>query len=397
MKIELSTLLPLFGPGLALLLGCPPQLHDPAPLPDCVPSEAAFELSTLPILEEKCASCHGSTPQFGAPSSLLDYDTLVEGPEGERLVDKIVQHLSDNTMPPAGSPGPNHNEYDTLIGWASCGLVHPDYGDGLIASQPVWEAPEGAPPGSQPIELTAGNHFVGLDAIDDYQFFTFGGLVAEDLFIQRIEPIVDESRVLHHITLNRMSDFGYLYAWAPGTGAIQFPDGGLRIRPSEFYVLGIHYNNGAGVQDAYDSSGVRLWLGPTEGTEWGMAAPSTWDIQVPPGEVAEATDTCSIQEDFELIAGMPHMHEIGSEFSHVLRRPDGSEETLIELSGWSFELQYFYSMPTLVRAGDELVLTCTYDNPGEQTVYAGEGTSDEMCFNFMYVTPPSGGSECGGL
>lgn len=376
----------LFG-----LLGCPAVDE---PTPDCVPNEAAYEANVRPILEETCASCHGPTPDFGAPVSLMEYAPLIEGAEGERTVDRMVALLSDNSMPPEGQPRPDHNQYDTLVGWASCGLAHPDYALGLQADQPVWDAPADPPAGTEPIELTAGDHPVGLDDIDDYQYFAFSNLVGEDRFIRRIEPIIDESRVLHHITVNLISDFRYLYTWAPGTGAIEFPDGGIRIRPDDSYVVGIHYNNGAGVENARDSSGVRMWLGPTEGTEWGMAAPTTWDISVPAGETAEASSTCTPGLDFEILAGMPHMHEIGSELRHVLRRPDGSEESIIDLTGWSFESQFFYEMSTSVRVGDELELTCTFVNDKEHDVHAGEGTTDEMCFNFIFVTPPEASLAC---
>ena len=98
--------------------------------------------------------------------------------------------------------------------------------------------------------------------------------------------------------------------------------------------------------------------------------------------------------DYQILAGMPHMHEIGSAFRHEITRVDGSQETLIALNGWSFELQYFYDMNTMIKAGDVLDLTCTFDNYKDYWVSAGGGTTDEMCFNFMYVTPPAAGGEC---
>ncbi|MEO1273788.1 MAG: hypothetical protein AAFX99_37405, partial [Myxococcota bacterium] len=91
---------------------------------------------------------------------------------------------------------------------------------------------------------------------------------------------------------------------------------------------------------------------------------------------------------------MPHMHEIGDAFEQLIRRSDGSEEELINLTGWAFELQLYYDTPTMLEPGDQLITRCTYDNPYDFTVTAGDGTGDEMCFNFMYVTPPPSERYC---
>ncbi|MEZ4237883.1 MAG: hypothetical protein R3F59_17390 [Myxococcota bacterium] len=360
----------------------------------CVPTRDAFEANALPAIEANCTTCHGATPQFGAPYSLLDYDALVAGTEPDRIVDKMVLALTDGAMPPATQPDLSHNDLDTLVGWASCGLVHPDPGDGLVANRDVWQAPVDPPAGATAVNLSANGHYVGPNDIDDYQYFTFRNLVDHDMFIRRIEAVIDESRVVHHITLNHLIGYDYLYTWAPGTGAIEFPDGGIRLSPNETLVMNIHYNNGAGIPDVYDSSGLRLWVDEPVGTEWGMASPAVYNIDVPPGQVAPATDTCRATRDYEILAAMPHMHEIGSEFHHTIERSDGTVESLIDLTGWSFEAQYFYEMPVTVHSGDLLTLTCVFDNPGSQTVHFGEGTSDEMCFDFMYVTPPEAAFQC---
>jgi hypothetical protein len=359
----------------------------------CVPSQTAFEDNALPAIERNCALCHGAQPDFGAPYSLLDYDALIAG-DGDRIVDKMADVLMARTMPPQSQGLMPHSDLDTLVAWSSCGLLHPDPSDGLEASRPVWEAPADPPAGAINVDLSANGDYVGPDAIDDYRYYFFRNLVEEDMFIRRMEAVIDDSRVVHHITLNHALGFDYLYTWAPGTGAIEFPDGGIRLTPNETLVMNIHYNNGAGIEDVYDSSGIRLWVDTPSGTEWGMAAPSVYDIEVPPNSTAEATDTCTATRDFQIIAGMPHMHEIGSEFKHVLTRGDGTEETIIELTGWSFEAQYFYDMPVTVNSGDTLTLTCTFDNPGDSTVTWGEGTSDEMCFDFIYVTPPEAAFQC---
>jgi hypothetical protein len=56
---------------------------------------------------------------------------------------------------------------------------------------------------------------------------------------------------------------------------------------------------------------------------------------------------------------------------------------------FDFESQRMYlnDQEVVVQPGDSLETTCWYDNPGGQNVGFGEGTSDEMCFNFVLAYP----------
>ena len=75
-------------------------------------------------------------------------------------------------------------------------------------------------------------------------------------------------------------------------------------------------------------------------------------------------------------------------------RADGTEVPFIHLAGWSFEAQLIYDPPLVLRPGDTLRTTCVFDNPHEETVRSGPRTTDEMCFNFLYATPPPSGQFC---
>ena len=306
----------------------------------------------------------------------------------------MVSKLAAGTMPPAASPQLTHIELDTLLSWASCGEVHAPPPTGLQANRAVWEAGPTPPANTTAIDVTAANEFIDVTVRDDYRNFNFTNLVASTKYIQRIEPVIDESRVLHHMTFTYGGGFPYVYAWAPGTGAIEFPNGGIALAPGDSFRLQIHYNNTAGIVDAYDSSGVRLWVGDQVGTAYGMMSPVSWNISVPPQSEGFATQECTVTMDFDILAGFPHMHETGDSFTHEVVRADGSVENLIDLTGWSFDSQYFYAMPVHINSGDVLRMTCRYYNPGDTTVKAGLATSDEMCFDFMVVTPAEAAGQC---
>jgi hypothetical protein len=91
----------------------------------------------------------------------------------------------------------------------------------------------------------------------------------------------------------------------------------------------------------------------------------------------------------KLWGAFPHMHELGRRI--VLERtPSGSDESecLVSVPEWDFEWQgaYFFREPVPVTLGDRLTLRCVYDNPTSDPVFWGEGTEDEMCVSFLYLS-----------
>jgi len=403
------------GGGLWLALwtaGCgetvgPPVAADAGA--ECAPDRAVFESDIRPRLENYCGSCHGDVVQYGAPASLLDVDALhAPRADGSRLVNLIADRIVDGSMPPVGMPRLPDADAQALVAWASCGAQTAPAATGLRATAPVFLSPGRGPEGLATIDLGATEHPVGADVRDAYRCFVFEPSITEDRFVRRFEMIYDETRVLHHLVLLRdpeknapLGEFDcidgtgmpagseYLYAWAPGTGAFQFPEGGLRVRPGDRFLVQIHYNNGAAIPDVRDSSGVRLYLDAPVGTEYGMIAVGPLEFEVPARGTATTTSRCTFDTASTVLAGMPHMHEKGSAFLQETQRAGAMRrEPVVRLDGWSFETQLFYELPVTLAPGDSLVTSCTFDNPGSETVRTGPRTSDEMCFNFMYVTPP---------
>lgn len=376
----------------------------------CTPDPERWEREIAPLVATHCGTCHGEEPSFGASVGLTDYERLTEGGHGERLSDRMAARLAAGSMPPVGMPRPPDDHAQAIADWASCGEVTVPPGAGLKSSAPIFLAPDEPPPGLAHVDLTAPEWEVGPDVLDLYQCFVFDAPVDSPRFIRRFEMIVDESRVLHHLVFLRDTELNapdepfvchgmpegsdYLHAWAPGQGAVEFPEGGLRVEPGERFVMQIHYNNGAGVSGVRDSSGVRLYLAPPGGTEYGMLAVGPLSFVIPPRSEAEADSECTLSDRTSVIAGMPHMHEIGSACHQHVLRASGVREPLIELSGWSFETQVFYSTPVTFEPGDRLYTRCTWDNPFDHEVESGVRTSDEMCFNFMFVTPPPARRYC---
>ena len=94
------------------------------------------------------------------------------------------------------------------------------------------------------------------------------------------------------------------------------------------------------------------------------------------------------------------MHRLGASSRLVLEREGGSEETLLSIPRWDFDLQraYFFESPLAFHSGDRLSLECRYDNSARKQpllngvrrqsrdVTWGERSSDEMCVGSLYIT-----------
>jgi hypothetical protein len=377
----------------------------------CTPDRATFDEEVKPLVESYCGSCHGETPSFGAPMSLLSYDDLVSDGGTGRIVDHIVTRLDDASMPPVGMPRPPPEVTQAIMSWASCGQKNAPDSEGLISTAPPYLSPEEPPAGLEQVDLLANGFALGVDELDRYRCFVFDVAEGEDKFIRRFETVIDDSRVVHHIVLLRdaegsapATDYDclggmplgseYLYAWAPGQGAFQFPEGGLRMKAGERFVMQIHYNNGSHVEDVSDDSGVKLYVGPAEGTEYGQVAVGALDFDLPPNKSTDVKSSCEILEPTQVLAGMPHMHRLGDSFDQKIVRASGDSESVIVIHGWEFETQLYYSLPVELAPGDRLETTCRFMNSTSSTVESGPLTDEEMCFNFMYVTPPPPSRYC---
>ena len=387
---------------------------DAAP-PSCVPDRAAWDTSVKSQVEQFCGACHGGLmPQYGAPGGFDDYDALLAPSAthpGARLVDRVAARAADGTMPPTTWPRPADDILASIVSWASCGAVTPNPREGLVASAPVFVAPPEAPADLPFFDLEANDYALAADALDDYRCFTLTAPVDGPRFIKRFEVKLEDPRIVHHVVLlrdvERLAPEGnyscfdmpegsdYLYAWAPGQDALEFPEGGLRVEPGDRYVLQIHYNNALGLPDVADNSGVRIFHGPAEGTEYGMVAIGPIAFSLPGRAQTDVQGYCALSEATTLLAGMPHMHTLGSTFRQTVLHADGTSTPLIELSGWDFEAQLFYSTPVTLAPGDRIETVCGFENEGN-LVQSGARTQDEMCFNFAYVTPPPTTRYCDG-
>lgn len=389
-----------------------PESGEPEAAADCTPDAAAWA-DVAPQVSTFCGECHGETPQFGAATTLTDYDALLAGADGARLVDKMAARLGDGTMPPAARPQPDSMARKAMLDWATCednAEIMPNPG-GIGADRPILDAPDEPPAGTDFFDLRAPDFVVERDWDNRYECFTFEVPTTETRYIKRIDTLIGDARVLHHTVLipgggrapgehgrcGSDNPLNLIYGWAPGQGALHFEEGGMRLEPGTKLTVQVHYNNSARHADVRDDSGVRIYHGPVDGPEISMLAFGPLDFELPAGQVTETTGYCRLPQDTRIIASFPHMHEVGSGFEQVVIRDGETEaeaESIIELDGWNFDAQYIYETPVELAAGDLVRTTCRFGNDTGRMVRSGPNTEDEMCFNFAYVSPPLPNNYC---
>jgi hypothetical protein len=226
--------------------------------------------------------------------------------------------------------------------------------------------------------------------------------------VTALAPLIDNATIVHHMLLFSSptpfsttpqvcsgSNMGQLVGvWAPGGGALELPaEAGYPLEGTAHFILQIHYSNLMGLAGQKDSSGYQLCtteqLRPNDAD---ILAFGTWTINVPAQSSADITCDLTVPALSETrygIAGMPHMHKLGTAISTTLLPAGGGAPVdLGTAEPWNFDSQAWTMLGnTAVKAGDTVRTRCAWDNPTSQDVHFGEQTSDEMCFGFLMYYP----------
>ncbi len=372
-------------------------------------SSPTFYRDVLPLVQTHCAGCHYQGGIGG--SDLSDYDTAFG------LRDAIVSKTAAGEMPP-WPPDPNCQafvgarfissaEKSLLKKWRDTGAY-----SGMSSDAPSpMPTPAPTPAPSVVMHPDAPFSYSGSSADHDlYECFWMDPNIADSdtkIFTKAsIEP--GNQKIVHHVIMYRETTCSqpigtqarcssmppsaeFMFAWVPGTQPTQFPDGvGMQLGGKDCLIMQVHYNNHNG--GGTDLTKANIWY-DTTGSVSDIAHvvwTGTTAINLPPHSTNDsATGTCSISADSRVIGTAPHMHTLGTTFVTNLHH-SGATSCMIHIPHWDFSWQgaYIYKSPISLTAGDTLTTTCTWDNPKSTPVTFGEGTDNEMCFNFLYVVGP---------
>jgi len=304
-------------------------------------------------------------------------------------------------------------EIATFAAWAAAGAPPGD----LARTPPLPAAPAGLD--RIDVTLDPGVAYTPNDTLsDDYRCFLVDPGIAENAYVVAYDVIPGDARVVHHAIvyqpttdeesllaedLDAAEDgLGYtcfgasgveanpIVIWAPGGSVVTMPTGtGLPLAPRKL-ILQVHYNLEAGAFP--DRTVVRLKTEPLVGLP-GMYQPiADLDLIVLPGQdnvVSTRTITVDPPVGSATVYGVaPHMHTLGKTL-RLDARVGSRDQCLVNVDRWDFHWQnmWWYESPIRATGVSAFTLSCGYDTSDRSEVITwGEGTRDEMCLVYLYVT-----------
>lgn len=368
------------------------------------------------ILKNNCNDCHGETPKFGAPMSLVRAaDFLKRTMDGSQTVgEALIKRINDDArpMPPAPKDRLPASDRSTITSWiqggakpSACNSVGPGPGPGM-GGPTAPDAPDPVGPGIKCYDIkarsTSGGKYSVPNTPDMYHCFSYAPpWGSQKVHLISWRPLIDNERVIHHwllyneaspVTDNTSSDCvgahpnaQLVAGWAPGGGGNVLPDGVGQDVAGAGFTLETHYNN-TGTAPEPDASGVHLCV-TTElrKEEAGVHWLGTELILLPAGGQATGICTPKATTPVTILSSIPHMHLQGRHMTTTINRANGTKETLLD-KPFDFNTQIGYATPAVIMPGDTLTTTCTYGGPAT----FGEGTKQEMCYNFVLAYPNGG-------
>ena len=396
---------------------------NPPPTPDNGPAQVSYYKDVAPLLSKNCVMCH--QPGGMAPFALDTYT------EAARFANAIRDSTATHRMPPF-LPDVNascealrevrvltEDEIKLLATWVEQGIA------------------EGTPPPTPPstptlpvlpqedARLVLAEAYTPVGSTeypqDDYRCFVVDPGITSDQFLTAYQVLPGNQAMVHHViayALNTdaaeaaalaadqtdptlgyacfggsqvdVGDAPMVGGWAPGVPITQFPAGtGVRLAASRKMVLQIHYNLTT-VQGA-DQTAVALQFADEAVTEANILPLAAPDMILPPGQAVTTIEANSpvIPIPYEIHGVFPHMHTLGTTLTVEKRGAADASQCLVTIPRWDFNWQefFFFANPIPMSASDTARLTCSYDTTSRTSpVQWGEGTQDEMCLNFFYVT-----------
>ncbi len=412
----------LHGTRVLLLLACSSPPASPAADPP------TWHADVAPIVTRNCTGCH--VEGGNAPVPLTSYA------EAAAWKDAIASAVERRTMPPWGASPGCHTyqgdrsltdaEIDTIVAWAEGGAPEGDAADAVV-TEPIAE------PVLDSVDLTLEmpEAYTPTASPDDYRCFLLDWPLTERAYVTGFQVNPGNNGTVHHaipflVASDRVEAYraldeadpapGYtcygapgdqdpasllstrwLGAWAPGGGTAVFPAGtGIRVEPGSVVALQMHYNvaNGSGADrttidfqlasEVEHAADLQPWTDIAWVLGGGMDIPARTDGVTH----SFAYDVTEDDGSFFLHSASVHMHTFGRSASLAVLGADGEEDCLLSVDRYDFGWQrtYYFEGAYTVSPGDTVLLTCTWDNPGDADLDWGENTGDEMCLGTTYLT-----------
>ena len=387
----------------------------PTPTPTFNPNAPKYHEDVQPIVYNHCQTCHSAGGVADAPP--IDVYTTAA-----TWASSMDADTAQRLMPPWPPEPTCRTDYknERMLSATDVQTIHDWYMGGSQEGNPAnapTPTPTPSPLPSPSVVLDPGADFAFGGAgspTDLYECFRLHTGIASGQTADMIRASVTpgNTAIVHHIILYRepngaskaAGDMGacpgvpgsgldeFLVGWVPGAAPLEFPaDTGMRLADTDAIDMQVHYHNGTIAQT--DRSTAALWFNPTQVTNIARVIwAGTTSINIPAGaqDWSTGVHTCTVPgsgKSATVLGLAPHMHTHGIKFHSDLTQ-GSTTSCLMDIARWRFEWQggYMFQNPITIHSGDKITTQCDYQNvSGSSAITFGEGTGNEMCFDFFYI------------
>ncbi|MEO8350682.1 MAG: alkyl hydroperoxide reductase [Chthoniobacteraceae bacterium] len=394
-----------------------------------VTSAVTFTRDIAPVVFARCMNCHREGQ--AAPFSLTNFAQTA------KRAKQIARVTGERVMPPwmpSGDHEPfvgerwlSEREITLLRDWAAAGAPEGNPAD----LPPAPQFADGWRLGRPDLIVKMAEPFtVQAEGADILQNFVIPIPTTGDKLVAAIEFHPGNARVAHHAVLflddkgaGRKLDAatpepgyenfggpgflpsGALGGWSVGNTARRLPGGmGRYLKKGSDLVVQMHYHPTGKLETDQSEIGIYFVDKPVAESlkEPAKLVGSIWlanyEMDIPAG-VADyrRASSYTLPRDIIIVGVVPHMHLLGKTMTVTATRPDGTQQTLIEVPQWNYNWQdeYYYERPFKLPAGTRLDVGARFDNsdgnPGNPSrppkrVTWGDGTLNEMLYCFFLIT-----------
>jgi thiol-disulfide isomerase/thioredoxin len=303
------------------------------PTPPTTMKPVTFAEGIAPILRKHCQECH--RPGTSAPFSLVSYKQVAA------RADTVAEVIAEGRMPPwyaSDEFGPfiNHRglsaaERDTILEWVRSGKPAGD--ESKLPPPPAADAEAGGHwlIGKPDLVVSALEHQLPASGDIPYKYVFLPHAFTEDTWMQRIQILPDQPRVVHHCNMlyfapgDSYKERHFLTGTVPGGSPMSLDDGmGFLIPKGSRLLLQIHYVSTGKPEKCRISVGFRHARGIVN-KQLRHKLLDDNKFAIPPGAPAYPVAASKVfEQDADALALFVHMHVRGRDMQFRAHYPDGS-------------------------------------------------------------------------
>lgn len=359
----------------------------------------------LGVFRTACQTCHGAELEGGAPMHLTSYEDTqapAVSDANKRVCEVVASRIHDSArpMPPVSQKPLTAAELAALDTWLKAGAPKPAGAcEGIPAENTAPKTEEVQWPADceERFEIRAhgpdgGPYTIPPETeqnIDITVPVPWKAEQGEAIQALAIRPIKGNKRVVHHWILYGSAGMDFITSWSPGKPFETFPpDVGVHMPTSGNFRLNMHYYNLGNAQSELDQSGLEVCITRHPRQNTATTYMFTGSATVPAKTKVDNVSTCNVTatEPVHLITSSPHMHSYGVHGKLEVIRQGGAVEVL-EDAPFNWQDQHVTPVNAMLQTGDQVRITCSYQNDTDKAVRFGSTSADEMCFNFARYYP----------